>query len=43
MNHYEDKQAARKERLEELAMKAEEKADSLYGQAKEMADVIPFG
>lgn len=43
MNHYEDKQAARKARLEELALKAEEQADSLSVQAKKMADVIPFG
>jgi hypothetical protein len=43
MNHYEEKQAARKARLEELAIKAEEQADSLNNRAKEMASVIPFG
>lgn len=42
-NAYEQRQAARKERYEELAQKAKAESDAAYTQARRMADVIPLG
>jgi hypothetical protein len=43
MNAYESKQEARRERLEARSIKLKLEADSLYGRASKMADIIPFG
>lgn len=43
MNSYEQKQEARKARLQERADKVRREAESTIGQAREMASVIPFG
>ena len=43
MNSYEAKRAARKERQAERAERLQAQANALYGQARTMADVIPFG
>lgn len=43
MNHYEAKQEARRERLENAAKRAAGEASALSGQARRMADVIPLG
>jgi hypothetical protein len=43
MNAYEQRQAARRERLEAAAQKAETESMNTYRRAKEMADCIPFG
>src|SRR3990167_11102227 len=42
-NRYEQKQAARKERFEELAEKAKRESDAAYNHARRMGSVIPFG
>jgi hypothetical protein len=42
-NPYEEKQAARRERYEELSDKAQKSSDSYAKTGKEMFDVIPFG
>lgn len=41
--NYEERKAARLDRLEELAQKNESLSNSLYNQAMKMADVIPLG
>lgn len=43
MNPYEAKQAARRERLEAAAARADRLAASMYKSAKAASDVIPFG
>jgi len=43
MNNYEEKIAAKKERYEELAEKAEKKSDSLFETSRKRAEMIPFG
>ena len=43
MNTYEEKQARRKERLEDRAAKLDTEAHTTFQQAKTMADAIPFG
>ncbi|MBV6273758.1 DUF3560 domain-containing protein [Alcaligenaceae bacterium CGII-47] len=43
MNHYEQKQAERKAKLETRAQQAETQAAATYGQAREMGEAIPFG
>lgn len=43
MNAYEQKQAARKARYEELAEKASTESTTTYKRARDMADAIPFG
>lgn len=43
MNAYEEKQAARRERYEALAAKAEQQSAALYETARQMAEAIPFG
>lgn len=43
MNHYEQKRAARIERLKERAAIVASKADSTLSRAHELASVIPFG
>lgn len=43
MNSYEKKQAARRERYEALAAKAEQQSAALYETARQMAEAIPFG
>lgn len=43
MNAFEQKQAARKERLEARAEKLAKLSQSAYSQARQMASVIPFG
>ena len=42
-NHYEQRQAAKRERLEELADKARREAEAAGNHARRMASVIPFG
>ena len=42
-NWYEEKQARRKERYQELSIKAVLKSNEAYSKAVKMADVIPFG
>lgn len=42
-NAYEQKQAARKERLEDLAERLRAESDTAYQNARQMASVIPFG
>jgi hypothetical protein len=42
-NPYEQKQAARKERLEDLAERLKEQSNTAYDNARQMASVIPFG
>jgi hypothetical protein len=42
-NAYEQKQAARKERLEDLAERLKEQSNTAYDNARQMASVIPFG
>lgn len=43
MNHYEQRQAARKERLERIAAKLQAEGNARYKRAREMAAAIPFG
>ncbi len=43
MNSYEEKQAAKKARLEERAESAQAEAAATYARARQMAEVIPFG
>ena len=43
MNAYEEKQAARKARLEDRASSAQAESTTVYKRAKSMASVIPFG
>ena len=43
MNSYEEKQAARKLRLEERAAAAKAESDRVYSKARDMASAIPFG
>jgi len=43
LNSYEAKQAARKERFEERAVKARAKSTSIYQHARSMGEAIPFG
>jgi hypothetical protein len=43
MNAYEAKQEARRERLEDRSHKLTIEAGDLYGRARSMADIIPFG
>lgn len=43
MNSYEERQQAKKDRLEERASKIRKEAESTIGQAREMASYIPFG
>ncbi|MDE9544185.1 DUF3560 domain-containing protein [Xenorhabdus bovienii] len=43
LNWYEEKQARRKERYQELAENAAIQSNGIYSRAKEMASVIPFG
>lgn len=43
MNSYEEKQAARKARLEERAAGAQDASNTVYKRARTMASVIPFG
>ncbi|QGG78967.1 DUF3560 domain-containing protein (plasmid) [Pseudomonas syringae USA011] len=43
MNAYERRQEERRERLEERAERASQEAAAVYGQARKMAEVIPFG
>ena len=43
MNHYEEKQAARKARYETRAEQANTQAQATYSRAQRMAEVIPFG
>lgn len=43
LNWYEEKQARRKERYQELADNAAMKSNAIYYQARNMADMIPFG
>lgn len=43
MNTYEQRQAARRERLEARADKARNESDQTYQQARDMAGAIPFG
>ncbi|MEX6113842.1 DUF3560 domain-containing protein [Providencia stuartii] len=43
LNWYEEKQARRKERYQELADNAAIKSNAIYSQARNMADMIPFG
>ncbi|HIF5839316.1 TPA: DUF3560 domain-containing protein [Vibrio parahaemolyticus] len=43
MNSYEQKQAARRERLEARAAKAHQESNAVYAESKAMADSIPFG
>ncbi|WP_258086583.1 DUF3560 domain-containing protein [Xenorhabdus bovienii] len=43
LNWYEEKQARRKERYQELAKNAAIQSNGTYSRAKEMASVIPFG
>ncbi|WP_193067519.1 DUF3560 domain-containing protein [Halomonas sp. 3D7M] len=43
MNSYEEKQAAKKERYEKRAARAQQASESHYTQAKRMGDAIPMG
>jgi hypothetical protein len=43
MNAYEEKQEARRDRLEARSMKLRVESSNLYGRAHSMADIIPFG
>ncbi|WIF74477.1 DUF3560 domain-containing protein (plasmid) [Proteus vulgaris] len=43
LNWYEEKQARRKERYQTLADNAVMKSNAIYSQARNMADMIPFG
>lgn len=43
LNWYEEKQARRKERYQDLADNAAIKSNAIYFQARNMADMIPFG
>ncbi|MFT0548516.1 DUF3560 domain-containing protein [Allopusillimonas ginsengisoli] len=43
MNHYEEKQAERKARLEARAVQAKAQAETTYCQARQMGEAIPFG
>ncbi len=43
LNWYEEKQARRKERYQEIAGNAVMKSNAIYSQARTMADMIPFG
>ncbi|CQQ96559.1 Antirestriction protein [Yersinia enterocolitica] len=43
LNWYEEKQARRKERYQALADNAVMKSNAIYSQARNMADMIPFG
>lgn len=43
MNHYEERLAAKKERLEARAAKLQAESDAAYQTSKSMADAIPFG
>lgn len=43
MNSYEERQAARRERLERAADKAQQQSDAHYKRSHEMASVIPMG
>ncbi|HDF2366293.1 TPA: DUF3560 domain-containing protein [Morganella morganii] len=43
LNWYEEKQARRKERYQEIAGNAVLKSNAIYSQARTMADMIPFG
>lgn len=43
MNHYEQKQEEKRERLEAAAEKARQKSDGLYKAAMQKADAIPMG
>jgi hypothetical protein len=43
MNSYEEKQAARKARLEDRASSAQAESATVYKRAKTMASAIPFG
>ncbi|HEY9278939.1 MAG TPA: DUF3560 domain-containing protein [Eoetvoesiella sp.] len=43
MNHYEEKQAERKTRLEARAVQAKVQAETTYSQARQMGEGIPFG
>jgi len=43
MNKYEQRQAQRRERLEDAADKARAESNTVYRRARQMADVIPFG
>ncbi len=43
LNWYEEKQARRKERYQEIAGNAVIKSNAIYSQARTMADMIPFG
>ena len=43
MNHYEQKQAVRKERLEARAAKLRQNGESIIGKARDMESIIPFG
>lgn len=43
MNHYEEKQAAKRERLELRAEKARAESQATFSKARQMAEAIPFG
>lgn len=43
MNSYEEKQAAKKERFEQRAARAQQESGSRYASARSMGDAIPFG
>lgn len=43
MNHYEEKQAERKARLEARAVQAKMQAETTYERARQMGEAIPFG
>lgn len=43
MNHYEEKQAERKTRLEARAVQVKAQAETTYNQARQMGEGIPFG
>ena len=43
MKSYEAKQAARKQRFETMAKRTEQESEAVYGKARKMASVIPYG
>jgi len=43
MNHYEERQEARRQRLEERAAKTRDKSDALATESRQMCDMIPMG
>jgi hypothetical protein len=43
MNHYEEKQAAKKQRLEDRAAAASREAQATYSKARKLGEMIPFG